>query len=535
MQSIFNLKTSTDELESSNYGVSKDLYEQITPSRDVTLANFPNGQISFKWQTSGTKWFVPSKTYLRMRVKLTAADGVTALSRNTNISPNMDQFATLFQSAEFRINDKTVSRISDYMGAIDALDTRINKSRSWINSVGESSNFWNSYFHVRQSDVTSDGEIYDGDGPALTNRDSLGYAGTTFELTTAGLMTFSGGPNTNTVFIQGDSIEIVGATGILIYFVQNANADQTLKLVGPCTAIGATATNTWWLSRQVNAAQRGIEYEITWCPPLSIFKVEHAIPCGRFELILNPQASSVYQIAAVESTRVPLALTGGTNAFKFSVQDMYCYINTVEGSRVDNLTYYLDLQQISCQAEAVGNNSFLQKNFDVSPSTQQICIAFQDDRVNTDTRYSCTRFRSYNNDAYPQLDVASTLNRLFINYAGVSKPSPDADPAFVPAAFNVGQVNKQTQRYVESLLASGSFHDTGGSESIEEWNRRGPYYLFNWSKDGNDRSTRVSVHHQFASADVALHTRLLLFAISSQVAKVVISNGNVTDVQVEDV
>lgn len=533
MQSIFNLKTSTDELESSNYGVSKDLYEQVTPSRDVTLANFPNGQISFKWQTSGTKWFVPSKTYLRMRVKLTAADGVTALNRNTSIAPNMDQFATLFQSAEFRINDKTVSRISDYMGAIDALDTRINKSRAWINSVGDSSNFWNSYFHVRQSDVTTDGEIYDGDGPALTPKTALGYAGTTFELTAAGLMTFSGGPNTNTVFIQGDSIEIQGATGFLIYFVQNANANQTLQLVGPCTAIGAGSGNIWYLSRQVNAAQRGVEYEITWCPPLSIFKVEHALPCGRYELILNPQASSVYQLAAVESTRQ--ALTTAAD-FKFSVTDMYLYINSVEGSRVDNLTYYLDLQQISCQAEAVGNNSFQQKNFDVSPSTQQICIAFQDDRVNTDTRYSCTRFRSYNNDAYPQNDVASTLNRLFINYAGVSKPSPDADPAFVPSAFGVaGQINKQTQRYVESLLASGSYHDTGGSESIEEWNRRGPYYLFNWSKDGNDRSTRVAVHHQFSDGDVSLHTRLLLFSISSQVAKVVISNGSVTDVQLEDV
>lgn len=532
MQSIFNLKTSTDELESSNHGVSKDLYEQVTPSRDVTLANFPNGQISFKWQTSGTKWFVPSKTYLRMRVKLSAPDGTTALDRRIDAAPSMDQFATLFQSAEFRINDKTVSRISDYMGPIDALDTRINKSRSWINSVGESSNFWNSYWHVRQSDIAADGEIYDGDGPALIYRDNLGYAGSTYELTAAGVMTFDSGPNTNTVFLQGDQIEIQVAGGILIYYVQGTAASRALQLVGPTNVIGAGAVTGWYLSRPVNAATRAIEYELTWCPPLSIFKVEHALPCGRYELILTPQASSVYQIAAVESTRV--ALTTATH-FKFSVQDMYCYINTVESSRVDNLTYYLDLQQISCQAEAVGNSNFLQKNFDVSPSTQQIAIAFQDDRVNTDTRYSCTRFRSYNNDAYPQNDVTASLNRLFINYAGVSKPSPDADPAFVPAAFMAGQINKTTQRYVESLLASGSYHDTGGSESIEEWARRGPYYLFNWSKDGNDRSTRVSVHHQFANADVNLHARLLLFAISAQVAKIVISNGSVVDVQVEDV
>jgi hypothetical protein len=44
--SIFELKSSTDELQSLNSGISSLKYHQTSPSRDVTLDNFSNGQIS---------------------------------------------------------------------------------------------------------------------------------------------------------------------------------------------------------------------------------------------------------------------------------------------------------------------------------------------------------------------------------------------------------------------------------------------------------------------------------------------------------
>ena len=550
MQSIFDLKTSSDQLESSNYGVSKDMYEQQTPTRDVTLGNFPNGAINFRWQTGGTKWWVPSRSYLRFRIKLTRGNGVDQLnSYGDDIAPIMNHCSALFQSAEFRLNDKTVSRVSDYLPQIDTLNTRLNKSKGWIDSVGESTNFWASSFQVRQEQISATGRINRDGVNSIEDRVELGFDPTTTLALdeTTGLITFATGtiPDLTGIFQVFDTIVVqytngggTGITGTFRFIVANVTA-TTLRVTGLTIAHPATVL-LFSRDRAEDVSRTIAEYEVTWTPPLSIFKVEHAIPASRCELILNPQTASVYKKAVVESTQFDKnpAVGATANDYLFDIQDMYLYINTVEGSRVDNLTYYLDLEQISCQAESIaGANTFGQKNFDVSPSTKALAVAFQDTRAGTNTMFSATKFRSYNTK--PTDDQTLRLSRFFINYAGVSKPQIDADPAFRPiSALGVGSANygidRTTQRYVETLLNSGAYHDTGGSETIEEWQARGAYYLFNWSKDGNDRSTRVAVHTEFAPAAVLANARLLLFSISSQVAKVVVSNGSVTDVQLED-
>ena len=130
MSSIFNLKTSVEELSSANHGMSRMEYEQHAPTRDITSTNFPNGAIHYRFETSGQKWWIPSRSYFRIRCKLTDKDG-NQLHNTDGIAPNMGLASNLFQSAEFRINDKVVSRISDFMPQIDALETRLSKSRSW--------------------------------------------------------------------------------------------------------------------------------------------------------------------------------------------------------------------------------------------------------------------------------------------------------------------------------------------------------------------------------------------------------------------
>ena len=50
MNSIFDLKTSIDELSSVNEGTSRMEYDQHPPTRDVTDNNFANGSIHFRFQ-----------------------------------------------------------------------------------------------------------------------------------------------------------------------------------------------------------------------------------------------------------------------------------------------------------------------------------------------------------------------------------------------------------------------------------------------------------------------------------------------------
>lgn len=546
MNSIFDLVKDPSQLEQGNAGLSRNQYEQITPSRSVVGEAFPNGSINFRFQTNGTRWWVPSKSYIRMRCRLAKSTANNpSFTLDDGIAPNLDLMANLFQNAEFRIAGKTVARIADYLPQVDALKSRITKSGAWLNTVGEATNWWDSQFHVRLNDITV-GSAASSNSNQTIGKVQLGFDSTsTFALEAAtGIVTIG------TVGTSLSCLDVLRVGDLFLFNGANVKAMRinaitsattfVLQVTSPQADVGANA-NPWYISREVDISRDARDFELIWTPPLSIFDYAGAIPASQCELILNPATASVYKIAAVESER--RAKIPGTD-FDFSVQDMYLYVNTVEGPRVDNAQYYLDLSSINCQSDNLSGNAFHQKQFDVQPSTKSLIVAFQDKRVLTDSRYSATRFRSYVPDANNNIgssgsDQTSRLTRFMVQYAGQTLPSPDADPAYTEYATAGGLVEGidfTTQRYVDSLLASGAYTDYsgGGSETITEWERRGQYHYLQFARDGSDRSTRVSVNVGFAATANVTQARVLLFNIYSQIARVTVQNGQVTDVTVED-
>ena len=555
MTSIFELKKDVSELSSANEGISKMEYEQHPPTRDVVNNSFPNGAIHFRFQTSGQKWWIPSKSYLRMRVQLTKGDG-TPVDVAFGSAPNMGFMSNLFQSAEFRINDRVVSRISDFMPQVDSLETRLTKSKSWLDSIGESSNWWAESQQLRLAEVASDGTIVK-DTVAITPAETtqidtaIGYAAnnSVAYVAATGVVTFAAGagpavPNTNVNFQVGDFLVLTGGTigdGALNVKLEvlavNANATMTVR--ADIAADIAAADDIRFSRVRPNPivappARRIGEFETVYQPPLSLFKIGHALPAGRYELVLNPQTATSYQKRAIESVLGQASLNpqlpgvaGNAANVKVNVVDFYMYCATVDGPRADDMTYLLDLEQTRCQAEKIDTTNFQQKNFDVSPSTFALTAAYQDLRAGENTALSASKFKSYDGAAIPTTSEELKLNRFFINYAGQNLPAPDAAPEFKAGT------DYTTQRYVESQIYSGAYYDTGGAETIEEYHERGAYYYFSWPRDGTDRSTRVNVHQQFDGADVA-NMRLLLFDHSKQVGRVRIQDGRVVDVQLED-
>jgi hypothetical protein len=556
MASIFDLKTNVQELSSANEGTSRMSYEQHPPTRDVTGNNFPNGAQHIRWQNAGQKWWVPSRTYIRLRGQLSRANGDPLLVGD-DVAPNMGLMANLYQSMEFRINDKTVSRISDYVPQIDALETRLSKSKAWLEGVGNSTNWWQAETKERMAEATGNGVLidkvivadsvntrpgdgYDVAGGAQDERNQIDYVAAT------GLCTFLQGTDLNGLvnldpFRVGDFLEFTTSdVGDLPGSLTSAQINIRCKVLtkpSPTTMtvenliVGnliSDGRNNWRRISQsegLDEARRLKTFEMTWQPPLSIFKVGHALPSGRYELVLNPQTSSQFRKRAIESLLAdknpsPDAVVRA-DQFKFEVVDMYLYTATVDGPRADDITYLLDLEQTRCQVDVVGTGDFTQKNFDVSPSTYALTTAFQDQRAGNNTLYSASKFK-IGAEAEDELK----LNRLFINYAGQNRPQPDADPTFV--ANN----DYTVQRYVDSQLYSGAYFDTGGAETIKEFHERGSYYYFSWPRDGTDRSTRVNVHFGFTGA--IANGRVLLFDHSKQVARVRVQDGHVVDVQVED-
>ena len=527
MASIFDLKTNVGELSSANQATSRMSYEQHPPTRDVTLANFPNGAIHFRFETSGQKWWIPSRTYIRMRATLTKEDG-TILELSDDVAPNMGLCANLYQSAEFRIADKTVSRVSDYMAQVDALDTRISKSKSWINSVGYATNWLQDKQNTRLNQVSRDGQDVNSKTLSSVSRLGLGYgAASTYEILTDSIDLLAAGANLVVgSFVVGDIFKIVGGAGDLTEYVIRAVTLDTVAQQTYVIDIGAepraAANGNFSRVRTNNPSRRVGQFEMTWQPPLSIFKIPTAVPSGRYELVLNPQTSSQYRKRAIESLLADKT-PGAGNDYDFQITDMYLYVATVDGTRADDLTYLLDLEEIRCQVDSadVGGAGFFQKNFDVSPSTFALTTAFQDTRAGSLTQYSASKFK-INSTAQDELK----LNRMFISYAGQQKPSPDADPE-----FNIND-DRTIQRYLESQIQTGAYFDCGGAEDIEEYHNRGSYYYFAWPRDGTDRSTRVQVHYGFSGA--VANSRVLLFDHAKKTARIEVKDGRVINVQVED-
>lgn len=557
MSSIYDLDTDVKQLSSSNDATTKMEYQQVASTRDVVGTNFSNGTINFKFSNSGVRRWIPSKSYIRLRLQLTKGDG-SALDTAFGAAPNMGLCANLFQSAEFRINDKVVSRVGDFIAQVDALETRLTKSRAWLQSIGESTNWWSEDQKLRLAEVSSDGSIIKGiTGVAdavETGRVAMGFDallannnGWAYTADTGALAYTQGANGTgldaadaSAAFPVGSYFKFVGVANTPeVEMKVLSNDGAGVLVIEPLLNADVAVSGTNNFARVVRelaapASRRVGSFELIWQPPLSIFKIEKALPCGDYELVLNPQTYQSFQKRAIESVLGAVSIeaapkTGGlATQIRANVVDMYLQCAMVDGPRVDDITYLLDLEQTRCQSDKINNTSFAQKNFDVSPSTYALTLAYQDARAGEHTAISPAKFRSYEVGLTPATAQELELNRMFINYAGQNMPAPDADPEFKAGT------DYTTQRYVESQLASGGYHDTGGVESITEYHDRGAYYHFRIPRDATDRSTRVSCHQGFTStADVA-SMRVLLFDHSKQVCMVRIQDGRVVNVELED-
>lgn len=555
--SIFDLKTNINELSSSNQGTSRLSYDQISPSRDVTAGNFANGTIFFKLNgISGERWWLPSRSYFKMRVALSRGDG-TAFSVADQVAPSMSLFSNLFMNMELRLNDKTISRVSNYVSQVEALEQRIGKSAAQLDGVLGSTNFMQASFEERQAQICYDGvTITDArtkiNTPIIGLKDNqaiqlpLLATNTLLYTTLSGIVTFAAGsiPNVSHIFRPNDRITLSGANlGTVLKVISVINAttiqcekNETAANIGPLALNSADISAT--IIRDASNSRNVREFEITWTPSsLSVFKLRHALPCGQYSIVLNPFPSSVYQLQAIESKNQTNYLTslanpsvlGSATAVRFLVNEMYFYCNVVDGPRADNMSYLLDLSQTMCQQESLKSTNFSQKSFDISPSTYAVTVAFQDGRCMSDPRVPSSIFKCYATNYINNYNELA-LSRLYVSYGGSQKPSPDANPEFKEGVDNT------VQRYLDTLIDTGSYFDSS-SETIQNYHDRGAYYHWNWPRDGTDRSTRLSVFCGFNDAQMntaEINGNCLVFSHSKQVCKIVIQDGVVTDVQVEE-
>ena len=438
----FKLDAKISDLPAINGGVIRPVYEEVSSQKANVGTAFPLGQQSYKWNVSGNTWWSPKSTHFVARVTISNVLG-DDLVNNPRIAPAMGLMSNLFSSAELRLGGKTIQRVTQFMPQIDSLLHRTTKSKPYLDTIGEASNFWNNDFGVRVSEVSS--------------------------------------------------TEGVGG-------------------------------------------RRCYKFDLIWVPPLMLFHTHKGfIPSGEAEILLTPQSRNNYKTNVVENyiSAGEAPVQAGVD-YEFSVDKMVLHVATVQGPRLDNGSYALSLDHIDAQSSKIQTDSLSQQYLTVSPATKALVVAYQDDRttenwVNPSRLSVAPPTTASPND--PNSNLSLGLTRLYVQYAGTTKPQIDADPEFKSL-----EVDRTVERYYESLDECGMLQDPAGAESLQDWQTRGPYHYFDWTRDSNDGSTRVQVNSEFnglASPVTPNFTNcnMLLFSISTTSAKITVRNGAITTVE----
>lgn len=152
--SIYNLPTSEEQLSSWVEKTQHAGTQQHAAIANVVGEQFGNQDIRIPFLVAGNRWWLPSKSYLRLRVRVTNGKGDGPPAQPglgiAPIAPTMGFCASLFQSAEFAIRGVTVSRLTDFVPQADQYWKRTQKSHQWMKTIGESVDFEELSFDQRR-------------------------------------------------------------------------------------------------------------------------------------------------------------------------------------------------------------------------------------------------------------------------------------------------------------------------------------------------------------------------------------------------
>lgn len=517
--------------------ITKLWYKEVSSVRNSTEKSFPGSEIIFDYSINNTEEWYPYKTFGLMDCSLTRADG-SPLEQVDNIAPNMGLSSNLFATGDTKINDISVSKITGYMPQIDALNQRITKSRTWLNGVGSSTNLWGANYHTRQANFTNDGatnntaitEIY-------TTKEDLGF-GETQEISISHALDVGTGVNVCTLtqyvdttipftdsFSPGDFITINEVDFKYPIITVSANT-MTLNYAGTDVVQGVIPFSR---VREPNTSRNLSQFSIPFVPAMSIFNIDHSLPVGNYKVSLTPQSSTSFQKFAIESLlgggdkNPNLNSIGSPSSgsdFLFTVHKIVFLVAMGTRNPINNLDYVIDLYPIEVNASSVQSANG-EHTLSISKKTLSLTLAYQDSRCGFNSQISSSKFKSYNEDVTEAQELK--LSSFYINYASQQQPQPQADMAFTPGK------DYTVQRYMECMLNTGNYFDTGSGETIEEFQERGAYYYFNWPREHTDCSTIVKIKQVFTNVDHK-NMNLLLFIHKKEHVEVSIRGGQVTSV-----
>jgi hypothetical protein len=579
MKSIFDLKTSKDQLSSTNSGMAEVRYRQVLPLRNVVdnepaenqagqpvplVQNFGNGVISLRWALDESTWFIPRDCYISMRVRVGRYKGddqahltVQGITMADNISLPFGVIPNLINKMQIKCNNKTIESIDENIPQVESLCVRQKMSGQWQRNFGNAANYWHPDYNQRAKYLASDGYNNNIDISNVTDNDvytrveTFAGSGLVAEnaawAAVAKTFTWVAGPD-----LTAAPLLKVG-NYILIQSALNANIQHISRIV---TVVGLVLTvdsaynnanvaanvanNALFNIRAIKPAgranlinpSRGVqEFELIWKPlSLGFLNVDHAI-CGsnaRWEFEITP--FNKYEKRALESpygTNVDVN-TGAINSYLFQVKDFKFYIKTCRGPKIEKLEYYIDMNKVKCHTQSLTNNgATTQTTIDIQPSSYALTWALQDARVGSHPGYSSSLFIHNNGQQ-------RSLKRYSLRISNFSAPNPDADYNYIEGGDLVdGNPVKGTdymvEPYIRNSMYDGSYFDST-HESLIEWrDKLGQYFHHLFLRSGTDKEARCYLLTNF-DGQLTETPRILLFEHYKAVALIKIENSTVIDV-----
>ncbi len=573
--SIFDVPRNKEDLVSANQGMANLKYDEIASLRNISdtadVSNFGNGLITYRWHPPSGNWWIPSRSYFRIDVELSKANG-TSLDTADDIAPNMGMASCLFSKLQYLISDRLVSEISEFVPQVDAMKKRLKYTGQWLNTTGDNYELWDSSFLRRKQKVITTGIDFRDDTSSIRLMPASANSGNVpvwADLGTPNTITFTANGGTGglgqIIFLAGGGVPIpdlreIYQVGQYIYFndgaekvqqirgFQGANIilmDAGLTGVGAAGLVNQFRESNYLINQSQSHTSKSQRFSIIWRPPLSIFDIPYGIPgSAKHELRFTPFSNTVYQKNAVESVFAD-KIHGAGNDYRFLVTNMLFYAARCEGPIVQQDQFFLDLNECRLQSSVILEAARTQHSLTVSPSTHALTIAFQDGAAESNTQYSQTKFRirATSNDHAVKAPINQELyiENFYVRYGGLQKPQPDYRIEYVdtypgtdPNAQNIDGLIEAQGR---NALYNGAYFDSS-METLKEWRERGIYFHWPWPKTGTDREDRVYVSTQFKELDNdanAIRPRLLLFNHYKKVCILKYAEGNLNEILINEV
>lgn len=537
-----------------------DLMRDEISSKSVVRGNTGNiasNVQSFVFSVGSHQRWKPLLSSWVMKYQITD-DGGNQIELADDIAPAINSPLNGWQYMHLYAGGQKIDEVSEHVAEVSALRTRLEKTKSWYDSVGRTL-FWDTSFVQRQNLISADApDFNDVLGLNLPPVDlqtiaNIGFAvGGNVTIADGGVenqsqVTFAGATFTAADVAVGDVLLITADTHgddnlqavTIMSITDDTNIQVTPRLAANVATPYVAGDILIKRERQTTTQLQNFNVlptynkrdrlQVQFKLPLGACYLDE-MPSGDYEFRLRGFSYTEFATRMVESINAGRALAAD---FKIQIDALYYHPYIVEAtSRIEDETIVKAFKCYELQKKKLlSDNNQLQYN--IKGNATALGFALQDGRVGSSTLYSPSRFRAFNDvgvtaGSQGRLGdgnrVDTDISYYQLRYANKFRPEPAQQDDLTARNIRI------TQSYLDTYKNSGSYYYEGCMETLEDYIERGPIYYWNWPRDKNTFATEARLDIK-TRANPGSNTFCCLFFCFYREIRLTLKDGRIVSVE----